>query len=87
MATHMHAVETFWIFEYTGNTFPYRVRVEEANQIPATLRDLQKRGIEIVKMTEVRTCSALPGLRWQETTEIDLTDVIIKQSIEHGLTH
>ncbi len=77
MATTMHAVETFWILEY-HTPIVYREIIQMADQIPGRLRAFQKRGIEKVKMTEVRTCTALPGLEYRETSEIDLTEVIIK---------
>lgn len=75
---HMQAIKIIWIVEYERNTFPYRQVIEDQNEIPVTLRKLQKSGIETVRFTEVRTCGAMPGLRYTETGTIDLTEVIIK---------
>lgn len=78
MAEHLQAVKTIWYFRYERNTFTYAQVIEDANQIPVFLRDLQKSGVETVTMKERRTCGALPGLMYEESSEIDLTDVIIK---------
>jgi hypothetical protein len=72
MAEHMQAVKTIWIIEYQRNTFPYRIRVDDGPDVPKTLDSLRKTGVAAVKVTEIRTCDAMPGMRYTFSNEVTL---------------
>jgi len=79
MATHMQAIESQWKIKWTSSDgTPHATTITDPNQIAKTLRRLQKQGILKVQMTEIRTCTAMPGLRYTESSELDLSDAVVK---------
>jgi hypothetical protein len=73
MAEHMQAVKTTWKLEYKSLTgVPRRILVEKQNEITDTLMFIKSRGANIVKMTETRTCDAMPGMVYTKENVIDL---------------
>ena len=73
MAEHMQAVKTIWKLEYKScSGVPHRLLVENQDEISDMLRFIKGKGCDTVKMTETRTCDAMPGLAFTKENIIDL---------------
>lgn len=72
MAEHMQAVKTIWNLEYKSfSGVPHRLLVENPNEIHDMLRFIKGKS-DTVKMTETRTCDAMPGLVFTKENIIDI---------------
>jgi len=79
------AVKIVWTIRYRRNFADYGEMAETGEQVARMLRLLQKTGVKTATLTEIRTCEAMPGYRYTESSEIDLEETIIKASAFGGL--